>query len=73
MKIISQRENGEYLLIETRPGFGRVWDRFANDLFPEQSVEAIAKFGYWMPYTGTESAEAIFAAAQKPIFTNAGS
>ena len=70
MKITSQKDSGDYLLIETREGVGRVWDRISNELYPEQDVEAIAKFGYWQPYTGSESAEAIVKAAQKPSFTN---
>lgn len=70
MNIVAQRENGAYLLIETREDHGRVWDRFSNELYPEQHLDAILKFGYWQAYSGVESADTIVAKAQKPSFTN---
>jgi hypothetical protein len=65
VKIVAQREGGDYLLIETRKDMGRVWDRAFNELFPEQSQAAILKFGYWTDYTGSESAEDIVQQANR--------
>jgi hypothetical protein len=63
MQIIAQ--HGDNLLIETDAprALGRVWVRRTNELYPEHSIDAIAKFGGWEPYSGDEDADEIITGA----------
>jgi hypothetical protein len=56
-KVIGRRGTDDYLLVETRAGWGRVWDVRRNVLGPEQRIADIAKFGYWEPVEAGEDAE----------------
>ena len=59
MKVIAQRGGQNYLLVETREvdgeRFGRIFNVRRREMSAEQPVDAIAKFGYWVPYTGSQA------------------
>jgi hypothetical protein len=56
-EIVAHRGSPDYLLIKTgndgEHDLGRVWRR-GFPLFPEMYVAAIAKFGYWEEYEGSQ-------------------
>jgi hypothetical protein len=58
VKVIAQRGGPDYLLVQTRLYEGAPWGRVFNvrqrEMGPERLVAAIAKFGYWTEYTGSQ-------------------
>lgn len=58
MKVIAQRGGHDYLLVKTRTVEGEEWGRVFNvprrEMGREMLVAAIAKFGYWENYVGSQ-------------------
>lgn len=58
MKVIAQRGGQNWLLVETRTvedvRYGRIFNVRRREMSDERPVEAIGKFGYWVPFTGSQ-------------------